>query len=344
MIGVVPALQIGQKLGSGHFGVVYLGQDSVHGSVAVKVLARGASDSEAEWHAYKTSFLTEAQSLAKATHRNVVQVYHIDEMPDGNSIRFCMAYCPGGSLEALYERHPMTLHAVRKAATEVLMGLGALHARGMLHRDIKPGNILIDAAGVAQIGDFGLVTEDLLLGYGSAAGYRDHIAAEVWQGKGTSAKSDIWALGVTLFRLLHGKTWYEEAPSPQNVVPQCGFANTLKWLPHVPKTWRRVIRTMLADAPTARFNSTGQTLSALSRLPTSPEWSASVAPDLVRWEQRAKTRLSVVEWRRHSQRKNEWSAWSEPLVSGRRKSLGGSDGIVVGSRQVVAELEAYFGT
>ena len=209
MGGVVPTLQIGSKLGNGHFGVVYLGQDGVHGQVAVKVLARQPTDSAAKWHTLKTGFLAEAQNLSKANHRNVVQVYHIEELPDGNSIRFCMTYCPGGSLQSVYEAGPMTLAALRKAGTEVLMGLAALHARQMLHRDIKPGNILIDGSGVAQLGDFGFVTDELALGYGSQAGYGDHIAYEVWQGKGTSTKSDIWAFGMTMFRLIHGKEWHD---------------------------------------------------------------------------------------------------------------------------------------
>lgn len=182
MASVVPALQIGKLLGRGHFGVVLLGHDSVHGQVAVKVLARKPGHSDAEWQSYKAGFLAEAQNLSKAMHRNVVQVYHIEELPDGDSIRFCMAFCPGGSLQSAFETGPMTLPAVRKAGTEVLMGLNALHARQMLHRDIKPGNVLIDAKGVAQIGDFGLVTDDLILGYGSQAGYSDHIATKFGRG------------------------------------------------------------------------------------------------------------------------------------------------------------------
>jgi serine/threonine protein kinase len=342
MASVVPALRVGRRLGTGHFGVVFLGQDSVHGRVAVKVLAKKPEHSDAEWQAYKAGFLTEAQNLSKATHRNVVQVYHIDELPDGNSIRFCMAFCPGGSLQSAFEAGPMTLPAVRKAGTEVLMGLNALHARQMLHRDIKPGNVLIGAEGVAQLGDFGLVTDDLLLGYGSQAGYSDHIAYEVWQGSGTSARSDIWAFGMTLFRLLHGKTWYEEAPDPQTVVPDGGLADSLKWLPHVPKSWRRMVRKMLNDDPAARYQTAAQALEAMSRLRVTPIWSATVTPHLVRWEQLSKTRRNIVEWKRHSQRRHEWSAWSEPLGKGRTMTLGGS-GATIGGRQAIAELEQYFG-
>jgi serine/threonine-protein kinase len=343
MTGLQSSLKVLHKIGSGHFGEVHLGEDPVHGRVAVKILARKPIHTDEQWAVYKAGFLAEAQNLSKATHRNVVQVYHIVESADGNSIQFCMAYCPGGSLQSAFENAPLALQTVRKLGTEVLMGISALHARLMLHRDIKPGNILIDGAGVAQISDFGLVTDDLLLGYGSQAGYSDHIAYEVWQGKGTSTKSDVWAFGMTLYRLLHGNIWYEEAPDPQTIIPTGKFAHSLKWLPHIPGSWRRVIRKTMADDTAARYQTAGQALDALSRLPISPAWSTTVTPELIRWEQGGKTRLNVVEWKRHSQRRHEWSAWSEPLGEGRRMTLGGSRG-VVGSRQAISSLEKYFGS
>ncbi|QFG32564.1 serine/threonine protein kinase [Pseudomonas umsongensis] len=341
MNSVVPELQIIRKLGSGHFGEVFLGQDGVHGEVAVKVVARKPEDDDAQWLATKQGFLAEAQHLSNATHRNVVQVYGIQELVD--SIRFTMAYCPGGSLQSYYERSPLTLAAVRKVATDVLIGLGALHGRGMLHRDIKPGNILLDHAGMAKLGDFGLVTDNLLLGYGSAAGYADHIALEVWQGRGTSVKSDIWALGMTLFRLLHGEAWYIlQNEAPADIVTEGGLANRLRWLPHVPKPWRRVIRKMLADDPNARYASTHEVLNAISVLPIEPAWTVNtVTPVLVRWELRSPRRLNVVEWTLHSERRHEWKAWSQPVDVGRMKTLGQSHG-VMNRRDVDRDLEAYF--
>ena len=341
MAGVVPALNVGPKLGNGHFGEVFLGEDGVHGRVAVKVLSRKPEHDDDEWLAYKAGFLAEAQKLSKAGHRNVVQVFHIEELPDGNSIRFCMAFCPGGSLQSSFDVGPMPLLKLRKFATEVSLGLEALHARGMLHRDIKPGNILIDGNGVAQLGDFGLVTDDLILGYGSQAGYSDHIAHEVWLGNGTSTKTDIWALGMTLYRLLHGKAWYEESPPARYIVPDGGFANSLRWLPHIPKAWRRAIRKMLNDDPEHRYQTAGQVLNALSTLPT-PSWVVTVIPGLVRWEQTSGERLKVVEWIRHSARKHEWKVWSEPVgKAGRKMSLGGSNGLI-GQTQAIRELETLF--
>ncbi|MFC3100663.1 serine/threonine-protein kinase [Altererythrobacter lauratis] len=342
MAEYVSGLQLGDKIGNGHFGQVFKGIDPAHGDVAVKVLSREAHHDDAAWQKYKCGSLNEAQHLSKATHRNVVQVHHVVEGDGGNSIVICMEFCPGGSLQAKFDEGPMALPATRKVATEVLLGLGALHTRQMLHRDIKPANILLDAMGVAKLGDFGLVTDELILGYGSQAGYSDHIAYEVWHGNGTSPKTDIWALGMTLFRLLHGKVWYEEAPNAQLVVPAGGFVDTLKWLPHIPKAWRTVIRKMLNDNPAGRYQNAGQALTGIAALPIDPVWTTSVQSELVRWEQVKGQRRVQVEWERISQRKHRWRAWSEPLGAGRSRALGGSDG-VVGQTQAMSELRAFFG-
>lgn len=342
MADYVSDLKLGAKLGNGAFGEVFRGDDPAHGQVAVKVLKRELFHNDAVWPAFKASYLAEAKNLAKATHRNVVQIHHVVEAPDGDSVVICMAFCPGGSLQDAFEAGPMSFSAVRKVGNDVLMGLGTMHTRGMVHRDIKPANILLNARGEAQISDFGLVTDDLVLGYASQAGYSDHIAYEVWNGKGTSAKSDIWALGMTLYRLLHGQTWYEEGPDPRDIVKNGGFANTLRWLPHIPKAWRRAIRKMLHDDTAARYQNAAQALKALANVPTLPMWQTTVTADLIRWEQIKGKRRIVVEWKRIAPKKHEWQAWSEPTGAGQNKTLAGSGG-VVGRGEAVKGLEAFFG-
>jgi serine/threonine protein kinase len=337
----VSKLKLGKQLGKGHFGDVFLGDDPVHGEVAVKVMSRKAGEADADWIKRKDGLLAEAQNLKKATHPNVVQVYHCAQRDDGESIQLSMDFCEGGSLQAAFDESPMRLSAVRKAGTEVSLGLQSLHHRGMLHRDIKPGNILVSGNGVARLGDFGLVTDDLVVGYGSAAGYSDHIAVEVWQTYTTSAKSDIWALGMTIYRLLHGKVWYGEAPNPAALVKKGGFAATLKFLPHVPQRWRRAIRKMMHDDSSVRYQSVDQVLAAFSKLPVDQDWDCDVTGAKVCWQRIAKGRKIIVEWDRHSARKHEWRAWSEPLGSGRKHTLGGSTGIV-GSAQATKELEEFF--
>lgn len=334
-------LELGEHLGAGHFGEVYLGEDQVHGQVAVKVLSRKPEDSDDDWKEYKAGFLTEAQNLSKATHQNVVQVYHIVESEDGDSVWLCMAYCPGGSLQSAFEEGPLNVKHVRKIGTDVLLGLKALHSKGMLHRDIKPGNILIDGNGRARLGDFGLVTDEIILGYASRAGYTDHLAYEVWHGQGTSVKSDVWALGMTLYRLLHGEVWYEENPEPRRVIRDGGFSDTLKWLPHIPKKWRRVIRKMLHDDTAARYQNADQVLQSFAELPTTPLWECTVAPKKITWQRIKNNRRIIVEWDRHSARRHEWRAWSEPIGHGRHRALGGSNG-VIGYRDALKSLNAFF--
>lgn len=341
MAGVVPQLKIGLKLGNGSFGEVFLAEHNVHGQVAVKVISRQPNLSDAQWMAFKTGALAEARKLSAAKHQHVVQVFDIEEPSDDQTIRFCMAYCAGGSLQGRFEQGPMPLPQVRGVAIDVLMGLEALHGRGMLHRDIKPGNILIDAQDKALISDFGLVADNVTLGYASGAGYGDHLAFEFWKTGLTSVKTDIWALGMTLYRLLHGKQWYDEAAAPHTLVPKGGFSKTLSWLPHVPKTWRRVINKMLNDDTSQRYSSANQVSNALSRL-EAPTWRIDVTPQMVRWERQKASRRQIVEWTRTTDRVNEWRAWSEPISGpGNTRTLGASSGVVT-KKAALKGLDEFF--
>ena len=337
-------LKIGKQIGAGFFGKVYLAEDEAHGTVAVKVLTPKPEWSAADWLARKSGFVAEAQRLSRAAHDHVVKVHHVVEADDGASVVICMEYCAGGSLQKPYELGPMPLKAVQKIATDVLLGLQTLHLRDMIHRDIKPANILRDERGKTMLGDFGLVTDELIQGYADLAdyAYNDHLAYEVWKGVGTSVKSDIWAVGATLYRLLHGHSWYQQMERPRGTIPKGGFADQLVWLPHVPKRWRRVIRQMLEDDTTKRFQSADQALSAISKLPVSPEWDCTVEDDAVRWEQLKGNRVQIVEWNR-TPKKNQWSARSEamPGSKGQKKSMGGSDGSVA-AKSAISGLEDFF--
>lgn len=339
----VANLQIGQQIGNGHFGDVHSAVDQVHGNVAVKIISQKPGQPDADWNAEKVEFLREAQHLAAAEHPNIVPVYHLGESPDGKSIRYCMRLCPGGSLQTPYEAGPVRLSQVRKAGTEVLLGLGALHARGMIHRDIKPGNVLIDENGVARLGDFGLVTDNLVFGYADATGYSDHLAYEVWQQGVTSARSDIWAFGMTLYRLLHGHDWYLEAELPRRIIADGNFRERLKWLPHIPQRWRRAIRAMMHDDTRQRFQNVAQVQAAFAGLPVLPDWECEVDGQQVRWHRQQGTRIIRAEWNRNSRRRHDWRAWSEPIGAGRPRSLAGSNG-QVGSQVAVRGLESFFRT
>ena len=196
----------------------------------------------------------------------------------------------------------------------------------MLHRDIKPSNLLVEN-GVTMLGDFGFATDDLVLGYASEAGYKDHLAVEVWTSGATSVRSDIWALGMTAYRILHGAEWYSRFVKPRFVIANGGFAESLKWLPHVPKRWRAVIRKALADDTRQRFQNSEQVLAALGKLETGTDWGCTVAPDVVTWTAQRNDRLITVVWEKHSAFKYSWHAESNPAHgTGRTRTLGRSNG------------------
>jgi serine/threonine protein kinase len=343
MTGLRSNLLIGKLIKAGHFGEVHLATDDVHGEVAVKVLRQFALEPPAKWQLRRTGLLREAQRLKQATHPSVVQVFNLLESENSDAIHLVMEYCSRGSLQEVFEQGPMSVASVRELATEVVFGLQALHARGMLHRDIKPGNLLVNRDGITRLGDFGLVTDNLILGYGSQAGYSDHIAPEVWNGSGTTVRSDIWALGITLYRLLHGVEWYSRGPAPRGIVRNGGFADTLRWLPHITPRWRRFIRKTLHDNPDLRYQNTNQVLSALAGLDPDPDWHYSVTPSETKWKLERRGRRTIVIWEKHGPRSFTWRAWSEPLATGNRRSLGGSSKRI-GYNDSERQLRTFFVT
>jgi eukaryotic-like serine/threonine-protein kinase len=101
----------------------------------------------------------------------------------------------------------------------------------------------------------------------------------------------------------------------------------LKWLPHVPKRWRTVIRKMMADDPRQRYQNAEQVLAALGTLKTGTNWGCTIEPDRITWKANKKDRLITVVWEKHSAFKYWWRAESEPTDGrGRTRTLGSSNG------------------
>lgn len=336
-------LRVGAFIASGGYGDVHLGDDDIHGEVAVKIFRQFPDESLADWKARKDTLLAEGQRLRQAAHPNVVQVHQLLESPTDDEILLAMEYCSGGSLQNVFDAGPMSLSDARRHSTAVTLGLQTLHERGMLHRDIKPSNILIDRQGIAKLGDFGLVTDNLILGYASIAGYLDHLAPEVHHGYPTSVRTDTWALGMTIYRLLHGANWYAKSPPPRTLLPDGGFADKLHWLPHIPKPWRRFIRKALNDDSIYRYQNAGEVINALAALPTTPAWQCAVAASEVSWQRQTAGRQINVVWKEYSPRRHEWAAWSVPIGSGRRRSLDGSQG-KIGRADADRHLQSFFAT
>jgi serine/threonine-protein kinase len=135
-------LSVGGRVGGGQFGDVFEGQDPVHGKVAVKVLKQAPGESTAEWAKRSENLLKEAQNLKAASHSNVVHVHNVVKHSATDVVHLVAEFCDGGSVETDYKSGPFSLPVVRKIVTEACRGLEHIHSRGMIHRDIKPGNIL----------------------------------------------------------------------------------------------------------------------------------------------------------------------------------------------------------
>lgn len=338
---VVSTLLLQSALGSGHFGEVFSGEHPVHGRVAIKKLTRLPTETLAEWQQRWSGLLAEGQRLKAAEHDRVVRVLDVTYSATDDAVFLVMDLCTGGSLQAPFDAGPMGLERLRKLITDVALGLQAVHIRGMLHRDIKPANILCEA-GRAKLGDFGLVTDNLILGYASARGYVDHLAPEVLIHGQTSSKTDLWALGMTVYRMLHGKAFYDTLPSPRRLIAAGGFAHGLPWLPHVPKRWRSFVRKLMADDPAKRFQSADQVLTAVARLPTTPDWTCFFSIASTAWERRKAERHLRVSLTLQPDGKCTWDARSYPISgSGRTRALAAADR-PVSRRQATRDLEAFF--
>jgi serine/threonine-protein kinase len=190
--------QLLQILGRGGFGEVYRAWDPVlEREVALKLLLPRGMDPEQEF----TSMVAEARAMAKVHHPNIVPVYGVDRRE--GRVGFWSEFVRGQTLNALIAAQGvMDEQTAAQTCVELCDALGAVHAAGLLHRDIKPGNAMRDANGRVLLMDFGL-SQNLLAGSGWS-GTPAYMAPEVSAGHAASVQSDLYAMGVMLRYLTTG--------------------------------------------------------------------------------------------------------------------------------------------
>ncbi|MFI5005655.1 MAG: Stk1 family PASTA domain-containing Ser/Thr kinase, partial [Solirubrobacterales bacterium] len=190
------------RIGTGGMGDVYLARDQLLGrQVAVKLLHhRFVEDQE-----FVERFRREASSAASLSHPNVVAIFDRGEW-DG-TYYIAMEYLPGRSLKAVVrERGPMDPAAAIDIVIQILHAARFAHRRGVIHRDLKPHNVILDEEGRAKVTDFGIAragASDMTL-TGSIMGTAQYLSPEQAQGHAVSASSDIYAVGIVLYELLTG--------------------------------------------------------------------------------------------------------------------------------------------
>jgi Leucine-rich repeat (LRR) protein len=271
-LGWLGPYRVLKVLGAGGMGVVFAAEDSrLRRPVALKVLRPGLAASARA----RQRFLREAQAAAAIEHDHIVTVYHVDE--DRGFPYLAMPILRGESLEDRLKREGrLPIPEVFRIGREIAEGLAAAHRRGLIHRDIKPGNIWLEAGGRVKIVDFGLARavegDAQLTGSGYVVGTPAYMAPEQAMGQEVSPRADLFSLGVVLYRLctgrlpFPGKTSLEVMRSLATQEPRAvGEENAA-----VAPALAELVMRLLAKDPAARPASAVEVASQLHALARSP--------------------------------------------------------------------------
>ncbi len=217
--------ELGDRLGSGGMSTVYRATDRVlERTVAVKILAEHLSDDER----FVARFRREALAVAKLIHPNIVQVY--DTGIDEGRHYIVMEYVEGRSGAQILQRHgPVEPEIAAEIGVQSCAGLDYAHRRGIIHRDVKPGNLMVVGGPVGggemvvKLTDFGIaraIEQTRITQVGSVVGTAAYLAPEQVRGEEATPATDVYALGVVLYQFLTGRLPYEGSSLAELAVRQ----------------------------------------------------------------------------------------------------------------------------
>src|ERR1700674_2768167 len=200
------------ELGRGAMGVVYKARDpQIDRLVAVKTVSMWGQDREEETE-FRMRFMNEAQAAGRLHHAGIVSIFDVGENSENQDPYIVLEYVSGESLNRILAREKkLSLPQALKLAEEIAEALDYAHAQGVVHRDIKPGNILVTEDGHAKIADFGIAKLDLahFTLPGRVMGTPAYMAPEQLSGEGVDGRSDLFSLGVILYAMVTGHSPFQ---------------------------------------------------------------------------------------------------------------------------------------
>jgi len=255
MLGRIGRYEIERVIGSGGMGIVLKGFDTeLHRVVAIKVLKPHLANNGAA----RRRFAREAQSAAAVVHEHVIPIH--DVLSDGDTPYLVMQYVPGQSLQArVDERGPLDAKEVLRIARQAAAGLAAAHAQGVVHRDVKPANILMEESiDRVLISDFGLartVDDATLTRTGVVAGTPHYMSPEQASGQPVDQRSDLFSLGSVIYFMCTGRPPFraEHALAILNRICNDAHRPVDEVNSDVPADIADVVDRLLAKNPADRF-------------------------------------------------------------------------------------------
>ncbi|WP_338522089.1 serine/threonine-protein kinase [Pseudomonas batumici] len=260
---LIPGFDIGAVIGEGAMATVYLAtQRSLERKVALKVMAAALAADPT----FCERFLREGRTLARLSHPNTVTIHDIGNV--GELYYMAMEFLPNGTLK---ERIAAGLSPEQGSGyiRQIASALGYAHAQGLVHRDVKPANILFRADGTAVLSDFGIAkslddrTQFTQAGF--AVGTPSYMSPEQARGQDLDGRADLYALGVVLYEILVGKLPYSGTDALSTALAH--LTEPLPELPIQHGRYQEILRRLLAKDPAERFPDAAALLRALDNLP-----------------------------------------------------------------------------